>query len=194
MSLVLGMALSASSSVQALFISVVGNVNVDGIVDNVNIGDSTLTITTAGTPAITFDINGKTNFAPDGLSFGDLEEGDHVRVNAKPVDGGNPLAIVVRKLNNGDPGYGTRGDNVTVNDAVVTGKTSNTFTVDVGYTEITFRVLSSTNFNGIVKNFSDLQIGNTVHVNGEDNTTEFIARQVIVTGGNAKNVTTELQR
>ncbi|MCK5476078.1 MAG: hypothetical protein KAI71_05885 [Candidatus Pacebacteria bacterium] len=177
---VFGLALSASSSVQALFISTKGTINVDGTVTDVGI--SSLTISTNDS-IITFNTDGA-NIIPNGTTF---IGGERVRVKASP-NGGIPLAIVIKKLNSSDPGYGTQGDNVNINDAIVYSVDidNKTFTVNTGYTLITFRVsLSDTKFNGNAKNLSELSdlLGQggevTIHVNGEDSASGFLARTVI---------------
>lgn len=183
---VFGLALSASSSVQALFISTKGTINVDGTVTRVF--GSNLFISTAGTPEdIAFATDEKTNIIPKGTTLNSLRN-ERVRINAKPRDGGVPIAIVIKKVDISDPGYGTQGDSVNVSDAIVTSvdTADRTFTVDTGYTLITFKVpLLGTKFNGDAKSLSELsdlyKQGEkiTVHVNGEDNTAEFVARTVI---------------
>jgi len=178
---VLGLALSASSSVQALFINTKGNFNVDGIVART--GTNSITINTAGASNITVDVNKKTNFIPNGLSLEDLVDGDLIHIVAKTRQGDVPLARVVKLIGNGS-GYGTQGDNVILTNAVVTDKdeVNDTFVVSTGSAVVTFKVLSSTNFiyKGDLYGFADLEIGNKVFVNGEDNTTEFIAKTVII--------------
>ena len=183
---VFGLALSASSSVQALFVNTKGNFNVDGTVTNV--GSSSLTISTNGSSNITFNTEGA-NIIPKGTVLDSLVN-KRVRVNAKPDGENYPIAIVIKKLNSNDPGYGTQGDNVNIHNAVVSdinvdvSGDSGTFTVNIGndaeIISVTFTVLPSTKFSGDIKDFSDLETGFIVKVNGEDNIAGFTARTVIV--------------
>ena len=180
---VLGLALSTSSVVQALFINTKTTFIVDGVV--VSTGVNRITIDTAGAKNITVDTNDKTKFIPNGLALDDLISGDLIHITAKTRQGDNALARVVKLIGNG-PGYGTQGDpvltaNATVMDIDITGNTG-TFTVTTGSAVVTFEVLSDTSFihKGGLLTFADLDIGNKVLVQGEDNTTGFIARNVII--------------
>jgi len=176
---VMGLALSTSSVVQALFINTKTDFIVDGVVASV--GTNRVTIFTAGDPNVTIDTDSNTIFVPAGLLLGDLVSGDVISITAETRLGDTPLARLIEFVGNG-PGYGTQGDSVLVTNAVVTNKTAETFTVNTGSAIVSFKVSLGTNFiySGSILGFADLDIGNKVFVQGEDNTTEFIANTVII--------------
>lgn len=172
------MTLSTSASVKALFVDTSKILNMDAAV--VSVGSSSLVVDTAGTPNITVDVNGKTVFT-GGASMGVIAPGDTVHITAKTTEGGDVLALVIRKTGIGY-GYGLGGKDVVVTDAEVIGKTADTFTVKTDSTTVTFKVLASTIFNN--GNFLTLKIGDKVLVDGEQTSTEFIANSVVVKSNN----------
>lgn len=170
------MALATSAPVKALFVDTGKILNIDAAV--ISVGSSNLVIDTPGTPSMTVDVSSKTVFT-GASSLSDIAAGDTVRITARTSgDDDNPIALVIRKTGTGY-GYGAGSDNVVVTDAKVTGKTADTFTVETKSLEtITFKVLSSTIFTK--GDFSTLKIGDKVLVNGDQTSTEFIARTVVV--------------
>lgn len=174
----LGLALSASSAVQALFIDSGARLTVSGKV--ISKGASSITISTAGS-AVTLGVNSNTVFSPSGFSFGDLVVDDFVMVIAKNRAGPTALALNVKFLGHGS-GYGTQGDTVFVENALVTNKTADTFTVSTGSATVTFRVLSTTTFIGDSGEltFAELPIYSRVQVSGTDGASESVAGMVVV--------------
>lgn len=168
-----GIILAGFSFAEAKFISNKSTINIDGVVAGVS--TNTLTILTSGSSAITFEVDNKTKFS-FGLDLNDLEVGDQVNVLGKISTSAYPAAKLVKKWGMG-PGYGTTGDNVTVSNAVVAGKTIDTLTVDNGIILITFQILAATDFVG--KSWAELENGDTVNVFGEDAGTGFVARMVV---------------
>jgi len=174
---VVGVSLAGFSLAGAHFFNGFRNIHFDGIVNTVNTSNFEMILLTSGTDPVTVQINEHTVFT-GGLSYEDILLGDHLKVFAKTRDGVN-IAKVVRRVDGGT-GYGTAGDMVHVSQATVVSKTADTFTVDSGTANITFRITSATRF--IRTNFSSLSAGDSVMVNGTDSGTEFLAKIVVKRG------------
>ena len=111
----LGLVLSASSVVQALFIDSGTTIMADGVVNNI-VADNRITIGVTGSSyVITMDMDSSTVFSPSGFSpvIGDL-----VRVTAEKKQVGNAFAVLIQPIGT-DPGYGTPGNGVSIDSAYV---------------------------------------------------------------------------
>lgn len=159
--------LASGSSVFAQFIQSSNSLIIDGVVSSV--GASSFSVSTSGANPVTITVDSRTVFPGNGLALAGISFGDRVSVIARGTP--SPVARIVRKLSG--VGYGTSGDRIIFNTAVVTAKTANSFTVNTGTTLATFQVTPSTVFARV--NFSTLAVGNTIQVIGTDAGTGFRA-------------------
>ena len=146
----------------------------DGVLADVSAAE--LTIDTPGAQGVVVDVDAKTLFT-NGLALADYSPGDRVSVVARN-NGSSAVAKVVKRLSGS--GYGTEGDNVIINRAIVVGKTTSTMTVDTGLATVLFKVTAGTNFSNQAKNFAGLSIGDEVKVIGKDAGNYFVAKTVVV--------------
>jgi len=173
--LITGFSLTAFNIVQARYIQNRVTLQVDGII--VDLTPDSMTINTAGASNIAVLIDFRRTIFARGLTLADFSLDDRVSIIARSRDS-DLVAQMIRKLpgTGYGTGYGTAGANVQVLLATVTGKTGNTFTVFTGTNLVTFQVLSSTRF--FRTSFAALAPGDSVTVHGQDNGSQFVARQV----------------
>lgn len=171
--LITGVSFTTYNFVDAKFINTESSLNFDGLVTAVT--PSSLTLSTSGTEPIEVLINKKTSFVGK-LKFQDIKVGDHLKINAVS-SGGSVKAKTVKLVSHGS-GYGTIGDRVYIEDAVVTSKntTKRTITVNSGDAIITIQINISTNFDKT--SFSQIKIGDELQVTGTDSGENFIAKDI----------------
>jgi hypothetical protein len=154
---------------RATFIDSFFNVVIDGVAGDVS--GSSMTLFTSGTEPIQVQITGRTR-----IVRGPIQSGDQVKVTAK-VRNGVVTASVIKVTGEG-PSYGTRGDKVVVDKALVVSRTHDSFTVESNGIVSTFRVTNATRF--FKRTQAQLKVGDEVQVIGTDTGRGFVAKIVYV--------------
>jgi hypothetical protein len=202
---ILGISLAGYYFVQAKFINSQNLLEFDGLLKNISSegGDKAFLITlqTSGGTVIMVHTDSSTNYVGN-IKRKDLDDAIHnfllnnidmrLRIVADIVDN-EAYAKSIKKVEG--VGYGFEGDHVQITRAMVIDKGEDLngdnqwFKVDTGVAEITFRVITSTDFSGIT--FEDLKAGNIVQIHGRDSGNVFLASLVVL---KEKNINTYLTK
>lgn len=140
--------------------------------------DGWYTIQTAQATTLRIKVDKATRYTSH-LSYESLSAGDYLKINAVLKGADQTAKLIKRTSHNGD-GYGQGGNNINLVNAVVTSLSiaHKTITVDGGDgILITFTIDSSTHF--VKTSFTEIAVGDTLHINGEGSATGFIAKNII---------------
>ena len=150
----------------ATFIPTGGSVIADGVLTAVSADSITFQTSDGGT--VTTAIGRGTS-----TQGGTLEVGHHVRVMAT----GRTGSLTARTIRTAGSPYGNTGPALSVPGAEIVSKGADTLVVATTAGNATIDITTATRF--IRKSFAELQVGDSVILNGQDTGSAFVARTVI---------------